>query len=139
MEKVDEESVLKDLIQARYSCFGCPIACGNLSAARRGLFKGRRVDGPEYETVRTRFAEQVKPLEKKIDKTVDLFSRIKSTAQAEEVTTVLFAARKLKTSSRDESVSEKDIYDYILEWKKDWHREEKQIHRTESERRAEQS
>lgn len=82
--------------------------------------------GPEYEAVRSRFAEQVKPLEKKIDKTVDLFSRIKSTAQAEEVTTVLFAARKLKKSSRDESVSEKDIYDYILEWKKDWHREEKQ-------------
>nr|VFJ57777.1 MAG: O-acetyl-ADP-ribose deacetylase (regulator of RNase III), contains Macro domain [Candidatus Kentron sp. DK] len=82
--------------------------------------------GPEYASVRARFVDQLKPLEKKIDKTVDLFSRIKSTAQAEEVTTVLYAARKLKKDSRDNSVSEKDIYDYILEWKKDWQREEKQ-------------
>lgn len=82
--------------------------------------------GPEYETTKLKFLDDIKPLEKKINKTVDLFSRIKSTTQAEEVTTVLFAARKLKKDSRDESVSEKDIYDFILEWKKDWLQKEKQ-------------
>lgn len=82
--------------------------------------------GTEYEAVKSQYAEQIKPLEKKINKTVDLFSRIKTTAQAEEVTTVLYAARQLKKDRRDESVSEKDIYDYILSWKKDWQRSEKQ-------------
>ncbi len=82
--------------------------------------------GPEYDSVRAKYVDQFKTLEKKINKTVDLFSRIKSTAQAEEVTTVLYAARKLKKDSRDESVSEKDIYDFILKWKKDWQKAEKQ-------------
>jgi uncharacterized protein YwgA len=82
--------------------------------------------GPEYESVRSKYIDQIEPFEKKINKAVDLFSRIKSTAQAEEVTTVLYAARKLKKDSRDDSVSEQDIYDYILDWKKDWHRNEKQ-------------
>jgi len=82
--------------------------------------------GPEYESIRTKYVEQFTPFKKEIHKTVDLFSRIKSTAQAEEVTTVLYAARKLKKDSRDESVSEKDIYDYILDWKKDWQKGEKQ-------------
>jgi hypothetical protein len=65
---------------------------------------------------------------KKIDKTVDLFSRIKSTERAEEVTTVLFAARKLKLKKAIDNaeVSEQDIYDYILGWKKAWNREDKQ-------------
>lgn len=81
--------------------------------------------GSEYESIKLKHADQFKAYERKIFKTVDLFSRIKSTAQAEEVTTVLYAARKLKKDSRDESVSEKDIYDYILEWKKNWQQEEK--------------
>jgi O-acetyl-ADP-ribose deacetylase (regulator of RNase III)/uncharacterized protein YwgA len=82
--------------------------------------------GAEYGAIKSKYIDQIKPFEKKINKTVDLFSRIKSTTQAEEVTTVLYAARMLKKNSRDESVSEKDIYDYILDWKKDWHHNEKQ-------------
>lgn len=82
--------------------------------------------GPEYESTKARFTDQFPPMEKKINKTVDLFSRIKSTAQAEEVTTVLYAARKLKKGSKDESVSERDIYDYIFNWKKAWSEAEKQ-------------
>lgn len=82
--------------------------------------------GAEYESVREKFPDQFAPYEKKISKTVDLFSRIKSTAQAEEVTTVLYAARKLKKDNKDDSVSEQDIYEYILDWKKDWQTEEKQ-------------
>lgn len=81
--------------------------------------------GSEYESIKLKYVDQFKAYEKIIFRTVDLFSRIKSTAQAEEVTTVLYAARKLKKDSRDESVSEKDIYDYILEWKRSWQKEEK--------------
>nr|VFJ53912.1 MAG: O-acetyl-ADP-ribose deacetylase (regulator of RNase III), contains Macro domain [Candidatus Kentron sp. FW] len=81
--------------------------------------------GPEYESVRTRFVDRFKPFEKKINKTVDLFSRIKSTTQAEEVTTVLYAARKLKKDRKDTSVSEQDVYDFILDWKKNWRTDEK--------------
>jgi aldehyde:ferredoxin oxidoreductase len=51
MEKVDEEAVLRELIEARYSCFGCPIGCGKLSVAKKGIFKGKRIDGPEYENL----------------------------------------------------------------------------------------
>ena len=42
-------------------------------------------------------------------KAVDLFSRIKSTEQAEEVLTVFFAARQLKQSKRNEEVTEQDF------------------------------
>ena len=83
--------------------------------------------GPEYNTVRERFSDQFKPFEKKINRTVDLFSRIKSTTQAEEVTTVLYAARKLKKDgNKGNSVSEQDIYNYILDWKKNWNNKEQQ-------------
>lgn len=81
----------------------------------------------DYEPIKKKYAEQLKSLDKKVEKTVDLFSRIKSTSQAEEVTTVLFAARQLKKDSKDISVSEKDIYDYVLSWKKQWQKEEKRI------------
>ena len=91
---------------------------GNMTALRIG---------PEFESVREKFADQIRPLEKKINKTVDLFSRIKSTAQAEEVTTVLFVAKKLKKNRKDLSVTERDVFDYILDWKKSWQTEEKKL------------
>lgn len=53
-----------------------------------------------------------------VNKTVDLFSRIKSTAQAELVTTVIFAFRTL--SLEYSSLSEMDIYNYVLDWKPHW-------------------
>lgn len=82
--------------------------------------------GPEYAELKKRFVDVLKTNERKIEKTVDLFSRIKSTEQAEEVTTVLFAARKLKNGRNDTSVSEQDLHDYIVKWKKDWARDDKQ-------------
>lgn len=63
--------------------------------------------------------------QRKIDKTVDLFSGIKSTEQAEEVTTVLFAARQLKQAGNAETVSEQDICQYVVKWKKSWDTEDK--------------
>lgn len=81
--------------------------------------------GSEFEATKAKFFDEFQSFEKKINKTVDLFSRIKSTKQAEEVTTVLYAARSLKRNKQDETVSEQDIYNYILEWKKSWQVDEK--------------
>jgi O-acetyl-ADP-ribose deacetylase (regulator of RNase III)/uncharacterized protein YwgA len=80
---------------------------------------------PQYAKDRSQFKEQIDRYQKKIDKAVDLFSRIKSTEQAEEVMTVFFAARQLKQSRRDGELGEQDLQDYILEWKKSWRTEQK--------------
>jgi hypothetical protein len=53
-----------------------------------------------------------------------LFSRIKSTEQAEEVLTVFFAARQLKTRNAGE-LAEQDLENYILDWKKSWRTDDK--------------
>lgn len=76
--------------------------------------------GPEYAKARVRLAEELKPFQRKIDKTVDLFSRIKNTDQAEEVATVIFAVQSLKQERNPDEVSEADLFHYILEWKKLW-------------------
>jgi O-acetyl-ADP-ribose deacetylase (regulator of RNase III)/uncharacterized protein YwgA len=81
--------------------------------------------GEQYEKERARFDDILKRHEKKIAKTVDLFSRIKNTDQAEEVLTVLFASRQLKQAKPQQEVAEQDLYDYILSWKKAWQTEEK--------------
>jgi O-acetyl-ADP-ribose deacetylase (regulator of RNase III)/uncharacterized protein YwgA len=79
---------------------------------------------PQFLRDRNQYKEQIELYQKKINKTVDLFSRIKSTEQAEEVLTVFFAARQLK-SKRNGDTSERDLQDYIMEWKKSWRTEEK--------------
>jgi hypothetical protein len=53
----------------------------------------------QYSEDRSQYKIQIDRYQKKIDKAVDLFSRIKSTEQAEEVLTVFFAARQLKKSN----------------------------------------
>jgi len=82
--------------------------------------------GPQYEHDRLKFRAEIERYERKIAKTVDLFSRVKNTEQAEEVLTVLFASRQLKQAHRNEEVTEQQLLDYILEWKKSWRTEEKQ-------------
>lgn len=74
--------------------------------------------GPEYEAVREKYADYLKSVRSKLNKTVDLFCRIKDTEQAEEVATVFYAARQVKTSKQH--ATEQDIFDYITEWKKKW-------------------
>jgi len=53
-----------------------------------------------------------------VNKTIDLFSRIKSTDQAEMISTVLFSADELLKKSV--SASEKDVYNFVTEWKPQW-------------------
>lgn len=81
--------------------------------------------GPAFAEFRAKHADVLTHYQRKIDKTVDLFSRIKSTEQAEEVTTVLFAARKLKQTQKGHEVTEEDLYRYIIDWKKAWNEEGK--------------
>ncbi len=81
--------------------------------------------GNEFDKIVKKHVRDIEPLRKKIYKTVDLFSRIKNTEQAEEVTTVLFSARQLK-KEKGNDVSEKELYDYIVGWKKSWARDDKQ-------------
>jgi hypothetical protein len=80
---------------------------------------------PQYEKERSRYHDQIEHYQAKIDKAVDLFSRIKSTEQAEEVMTVLFATRALKQSKRGGEVDEQELHEYILDWKKSWRADEK--------------
>ncbi len=80
---------------------------------------------PSYRNDRRRYQEQIDLYQKKISKTVDLFSRIKNTDQAEEVLTVIFATKQLKQAKPERALAEKDIYDYILDWKKSWRTEDK--------------
>jgi len=81
--------------------------------------------GPRYAPDRRKIADMLLPLEPKIAKTVDLFSRIKSTDQAEEVASVIFAVQVLKEQQKPSDVSERDIFDYILDWKRAWQADEK--------------
>ena len=80
---------------------------------------------PQYTKERNQFREQIDRYQKKINKAVDLFSRIKSTEQAEEVITVFFAARQLKQLKKNDELAEQDLQDYILEWKKSWRTDQK--------------
>ena len=54
-----------------------------------------------------------------------MFVRIKSTNQAEEVSTVLFSIHKLKQETNRDRISEEEIFNHILSWKKSWNTEEK--------------
>lgn len=81
--------------------------------------------GQQYEKDRAKFGEVIKRHERNIAKTVDLFSRIKNTDQAEEVFTVLYACRQLKKQKANAEVAEQELYNYILAWKKTWQTDEK--------------
>jgi O-acetyl-ADP-ribose deacetylase (regulator of RNase III)/uncharacterized protein YwgA len=95
-----------------------------LQEERLGQMIALRV-GAQYEQDRAKFEETLKRHEKRIAKTVDLFSRIKNTEQAEEVLTVLFASRELKKAHPQQEVAEQQLFDFILEWKKTWRTDEK--------------
>lgn len=90
-----------------------------LQEARLGRMIAFRV-GPQYEKDRRRYASEIEVNAKKIAKAVDLFSRIRSTDQAEEVATIIYAARMVKVRRPQGVASEQDIMDYVLDWKPAW-------------------
>ncbi|MCD4818842.1 MAG: macro domain-containing protein [Candidatus Cloacimonetes bacterium] len=79
----------------------------------------------DYEKLRLKFKSIIKQNRKKIEKTSDLFQRIKNTDKAEEMTTVFYSIRKLKQEKNE--ISEKELLDYVLSWKKHWNNLEKQL------------
>lgn len=58
------------------------------------------------------------------EKTVDLFGRVKRTEQAEMIATVLYSYDQLVKDNA--CVTDKDVYDFVLDWKPHW-REEKEF------------
>jgi O-acetyl-ADP-ribose deacetylase (regulator of RNase III)/uncharacterized protein YwgA len=81
--------------------------------------------GEQYEAERAKYGEVINRHRPKIDKAVDLFSRIKNTAQAEEVLTVLYMSRQLKKSHPLQDVAEEELLKSVLDWKKAWRTEDK--------------
>lgn len=79
----------------------------------------------QYERDRSKYRELIERHAKDIERVVDLFSRLKSTEQAEEVMTVLFAVQHLKQAFPHQEIGEQQLYDYILDWKKNWRSEDK--------------
>jgi len=81
----------------------------------------------QYAKERTKYSEPIELHAKKVAKVVDLFSRINSTEQAEEVITVLYSSRQLKGATPDKEISEQQVFDFILDWKKSWNTAEKKL------------
>ena len=111
--------------QASYGPFSNDIKNALTVLANANLIKEEQL-GPmtaistseEYKNQRGEVIFRIKPHQTKIEKTVDLFSRIKNTDQAEEVTSVIFAARKLKQERGSNLVTEQEVLDFITGWKK---------------------
>ncbi len=78
-----------------------------------------------YDQYSEKYAAYIDASRKRINRTVDLFSRIKDTTQAEEVTTVLFASRRVK--EKNGTATEQELFDYILDWKESWDVEDKKL------------
>lgn len=96
----------------------CETQLGKMTAIRVG---------PQYATLREQHKDIIQKYNYLIEKVTDLFIRIKNTDQAEEVSTVLFAIKRLKKESKQERISEKEVFDYILQWKKSWDTDQKKV------------
>ncbi len=54
------------------------------------------------------------------NKTIDLFSRVKNTEQAEMIATVLYSYDQLSNKKVNSQVFDNEIYDFVTTWKKHW-------------------
>ena len=73
--------------------------------------------GGAYPGMREKHRDIIGKYESVIERTADLFMRM-DTNQAEIVSTILFSSRKLKQDNDKPDVSEKEIFDHVMEWKK---------------------
>ncbi len=55
-----------------------------------------------------------------VKKTIDLFSRIKNTDQAEMIATVLYSYDCLMSEKKYNEIYDNDIYEYVIDWKGHW-------------------
>lgn len=70
---------------------------------------------PEFRLKKSDFSEEELRI---VGRVIDLLSRVKSTAQAERISTVIFSFDELKKEGKNPT--ERRICDYILEWKPRW-------------------
>ena len=91
--------------------------------SRRGSTTTLEV-GCRFEEDKRKFRRIIESFDGKIVKTVDLFSRIRSVRQAEEVVTVISLAEALKRRRGAGNVSEQDLFDYIAASEKKWMEQE---------------
>ena len=55
-----------------------------------------------------------------VERTIDLFSRVKNTDQAEMIATVLYSYDCLAKAQQTTKIMDNDIYDFVVEWKPRW-------------------
>ncbi len=55
-----------------------------------------------------------------VENTIDLFSRVKNTEQAEMITTVLYSYDCLVKAQSNKKIMDSDIYDFVIDWKSHW-------------------
>lgn len=84
---------------------------------RKGTIDAIFVDDNFYE-YRDKNRYVISKNENAIRKVTRVFHRIKNTAQAEMCTTIIYSFNRLK--ERGEPISEKDVFDAVLEWKPHW-------------------
>ncbi len=48
-EEIDEHKLREELYEEDRACFACPIACSKYSKVKAGPYKGKFVEGPEFE------------------------------------------------------------------------------------------
>jgi len=87
------------------------VSKGNQIAIKTGI---------EYPNLRNKSKKIISHYEDIIAKVVDLFSRVKSTKHAEEISTIIYTLDELTQVVNIDLVSEMDFYNYILNWKKQW-------------------
>lgn len=77
---------------------------------------------PQYARQREEFASQIESFQPKIKQVVALFKRIKNTAHAEEVATVLFVTWELQAKYGQNALTLETIINEVTGWKPHWQR-----------------
>jgi len=73
--------------------------------------------GPTFRDARKSYASDLNEWNDKIERITDLFMRM-NTQQAELTASVLFAARVLLLGRKANEVSERDLFEYVMDWKR---------------------
>ncbi len=50
-DKINAETMAKEIVSEHRGCWGCTIRCGKLSVITEGKYAGTMVEGPDYETI----------------------------------------------------------------------------------------
>ena len=75
---------------------------------------------PDYRLQRVDAQEQLAPFQPMIERTVELFKFVKDTEHAEEIATILFAAREIERKHEKHNIARDALHSYMIEWKSRW-------------------